>query len=145
MRVIFDENMQRLSELDRNHPEYNVIMNYLKWIACLPYGKFAEENFDLEKARKILDEDHEGLEDVKKRILEFLAVGKLKKSVKGKILCLKGPPGVGKTSFAFSIGRVLNKKVFRISLGGESDVSVLKGHRKTYIGSRPGKIIDALK
>ena len=83
--------------------------------------------------------------EVKKRILEFLAVGKLKKSVKGKILCLKGPPGVGKTSFAFSIGKVLNKKVFRISLGGENDVSVLKGHRKTYIGSRPGKIIDALK
>lgn len=82
---------------------------------------------------------------MKTRILEFLAVGKIKKSVKGKILCLKGPPGVGKTSFAYSIAKVLNRNVFRISLGGESDVSVLKGHRKTYIGSRPGKIIDALK
>lgn len=82
---------------------------------------------------------------MKARILEFLAVGKIKNTVKGKILCLKGPPGVGKTSFAFSIAKVLNRHVYRISLGGENDVSVLKGHRKTYIGSRPGKIIDALK
>lgn len=92
-----------------------------------------------------MEEDHQGLKEVKKRILEFLAVGKIKNSVKGKILCLKGPPGVGKTSFAFSIAKVLKRNVYRISLGGENDVSVLKGHRKTYIGSRPGKIIDALK
>lgn len=85
------------------------------------------------------------MEDVKKRIMEFLAVGKLNKSLRGKILCLHGPPGVGKTSFAFSVARVLNRKVYRISLGGENDVSVLKGHRKTYIGSKPGKIITALK
>ena len=142
---IFDENLQRIKDLDRTNQEYNIILNYMKWIACLPYSQTSPENFDLQKAKKILDDDHHGLKKVKDRILEFLAIGKLKNSVKGKILCLEGPPGVGKTSFAYSVAKVLNREVFRISLGGENDISVLKGHRKTYVGSRPGKIIEALK
>ena len=142
---IFEENLQRIKDLDKSNQEYNVIMNYMKWIACLPFGQQSEENYDLIKAKKILDDDHYGLKDVKDRVLEFLAIGKIKNSVKGKILCLEGPPGVGKTSFAYSVAKVLNREVFRISLGGENDISVLKGHRKTYIGSKPGKIIEALK
>lgn len=145
VKEIFDENLKKLQSLDKNHSEYAVIKNYLDVLANLPFGIYSQDNFDLDRAKAVLDKSHYGLEDVKKRILEFLAVGKLSGGVKGKILCLQGPPGVGKTSFAFSVAEALERKVYRISMGGESDISVLKGHRKTYIGSKPGKIIAGLK
>lgn len=111
----------------------------------MPFGIRSADKFDMNYAKEILESSHYGLKDVKSKIMEFISVGKLVGSLKGKILCLEGPPGVGKTSFAFSIAKALDRNVFRISLGGESDVSVLKGHRKTYTGSRPGKIIAGLK
>ena len=104
-----------------------------------------EENFDISKAQEILDTGHYGMEDVKNRILEFIAVAKLKGNVHGKILCFVGPPGVGKTSIGKSIAEAINRKFVRISLGGDSDTHVLKGFRKTYIGSEPGKIVKALR
>ena len=105
----------------------------------------SEENLELKKAQKILDEDHYGMVDIKERILEFIAVTKLKNSVHGKILCFVGPPGVGKTSIGKSIARALNRKFYRVGLGGLDDVAEIKGHRRTYIGALPGKIIHALK
>ena len=145
VKEVFEENYKRLIELDKNNPEFNILKNYCEWIASLPYGIHTPELFDLEKASKELDKHHYGLKDVKKRILEFLAVGKLNATLKGKILLLEGPAGVGKTSFAFAVANALGRNVARISLGGESDVSVLKGFRKTYVGARPGKIVTALK
>ncbi|KAH8857220.1 Lon protease like, mitochondrial [Schistosoma japonicum] len=123
----------------------NVTRNYLDWLTALPWGITSEEHLDIGQAKKILDEDHYGMEDVKKRILEFIAVSQLKGSTQGKILCFCGPPGVGKTSIANSIARALNRKYFRFSVGGMSDVSEIKGHRRTYVGAMPGKIIQCLK
>lgn len=111
----------------------------------LPYGKMSEDNFDVMSARKILDKDHFGMSKVKERILEFIAVAKLKNEIKGKNILMVGPPGVGKTSIARSIAESLNREFIRISLGGESDVAILKGHRRTYIGAYPGKLVQALK
>ena len=111
----------------------------------MPYGVRSEENFDLKRAKEVLDEGHYGLDDVKQRILEFIAVGKLHNSVQGKILCFVGPPGVGKTSIGQSIADSLNRKYIRIALGGATDTSTLKGHRRTYVGAVPGKIVKALK
>jgi Lon-like ATP-dependent protease len=111
----------------------------------VPYNVISADNFNLEEAQKVLDSDHYGMQDIKERILEFIAVGSLKKDLTGKILCFVGPPGVGKTSLAISIAKALNRKFARISLGGESDSSFLKGHRKTYIGAYPGKVITSLK
>ena len=111
----------------------------------LPWGLASQENLDLAVAREVLDEDHYGLDDVKKRILEFIAVSQLKGSVQGKIICLAGPPGVGKTSIAKSIARSLSREFFRFSVGGLSDVAELKGHRRTYVGAMPGKAVQALK
>lgn len=145
VQEIFKENILKLQNLDKNHSEYTTYKNYCDLIARLPWGVRSPESFDIEKARQILDKSHYGLEEVKSRILEFLAVGRLSGGLKGKILCLQGPPGVGKTSFALSVAEALNRKVFRISMGGEGDVAVLKGHRRTYIGSRPGKMVSALK
>lgn len=119
--------------------------NYLDWITQIPWGKRSYENYNIVHATKVLDDDHYGLKDVKDRILEFIAVGKLRGSVEGKILCLSGPPGVGKTSIGKSIARALDREFFRFSVGGLTDVAEIKGHRRTYVGAMPGKVIQALK
>jgi ATP-dependent Lon protease len=131
--------------LEKNSSEFNVTRNYLDWLTQLPWGKSTEENFDLAKAKQVLDEDHYGLSDIKERILEFIAVSKLKGGVQGKILCFVGPPGVGKTSVGHSIARSLNREFYRFSVGGLSDVAEIKGHRRTYVGAMPGKVIQCLK
>ncbi|CAI5730379.1 unnamed protein product [Peronospora destructor] len=144
IEVVEDE-LNKMSMLEKNSSEFNVTRNYLDWLTQLPWGKATEENFDLAKAKQILDEDHYGLKDIKERILEFIAVSKLKGDVQGKIICFVGPPGVGKTSIGKSIARSLNREFFRFSVGGLSDVAEIKGHRRTYIGAMPGKIIQCLK
>ncbi len=141
----FDSEMQKLSVLESGSPEYAVTRNYLDVITTLPFGKYARENISLDKAAKILNRDHEGLKDVKDRIIEFLALGVLKGETKGSIMLFVGPPGVGKTSIGKSIASALNRPFFRLSLGGVDDESVIKGHRKTYIGAMPGKLVQALR
>ncbi|MGO1580632.1 MAG: endopeptidase La [Peptoniphilaceae bacterium] len=137
--------ISKLSKINSASPEYSVILNYLDWILELPWLESAEETIDLNRARKILNNEHYGLKSVKERILEFIAVRKLSKSTKGPILCLVGPPGVGKTSIATSIAKALNKKFLRMSLGGVTDEAEIRGHRRTYVGALPGKIITLLK
>jgi Lon-like ATP-dependent protease len=137
--------LEKLSTLEKNSSEFNVTRSYLDWLCAIPWGKSSEENFDIQDARKILNRDHYGLEEVKDIILEFIAVGKMKGTVQGKILCLSGPPGVGKTSIAESVADALGRKFFRFSVGGLSDVSEIKGHRRTYVGAMPGKVIQCLK
>lgn len=144
LRTIRDE-MQKLGSLERNSPEFNVTRSYLDWLTAIPWRLLTQDRLDLRAAAVVLDRDHFGLEDVKKRILEFIAVGKLKKSVKGKIICMIGPPGVGKTSIAKSIASALDRKFFRFSVGGLTDIAEIKGHRRTYIGAMPGKPIQCLK
>lgn len=139
------EELEKLSLTDSHSPEYPVIRNYLETITSLPWNTMSDENIDIPKARKILNEDHYDLDEVKERILEFLSIKKLKPETKGSILCLVGPPGVGKTSVGRSIARAMNRKFFRFSLGGMRDEAEIKGHRRTYIGAMPGKIIQALK
>ncbi|KAL3910806.1 MAG: hypothetical protein SGILL_007548, partial [Bacillariaceae sp.] len=140
-----DAELEKLSSLEMNSSEYNVTRNYLDWLCGVPWNVMSEENFDINDARKILDRDHYGLDDVKDTILEFIAVGKLKGSVQGKIICLSGPPGTGKTSIAKSVAEALGREFYRFSVGGLSNVSEIKGHRRTYIGAMPGKIIQSLK
>jgi len=140
-----EEELDKLSLTDMSSPEFNVSRNYLDWLVSLPWGKFSKEILDIKKARKILDEDHYGLDDVKQRIVEFIAVRKQKKNTKGSILCFVGPPGVGKTSIGRSVARALNRKFYRFSLGGMRDEAEIKGHRRTYIGAMPGKLIHAMK
>lgn len=142
---VLDEELNKLGLLEAHSSEFNVTRNYLDWLTSLPWGVMSEENLDIAQAVQILDEDHYGMEDVKKRILEFIAVSQLKGSTQGKILCFYGPPGVGKTSIARSIARALNRKYFRFSVGGMTDVAEIKGHRRTYVGAMPGKIIQCLK
>lgn len=144
MKVINDE-IEKLSVLEMQSAEYNVSRGYLDWLTIIPWGIYSEECHDLEKAEKILEHDHYGLEDIKKRIIEFISVGKLSGGVKGSIVCLVGPPGVGKTSIGKSVARALNRKFYRFSVGGMRDEAEIKGHRRTYIGSMPGKLIQALK
>ena len=139
------EELEKLSLTDSHSPEYPVIRNYLETITSLPWNTLSDENIDIPNARKILNEDHYDLDEVKERILEFLSIKKLKPESKGSILCLVGPPGVGKTSVGKSIARAMNRKFFRFSLGGMRDEAEIKGHRRTYIGAMPGKIIQALK
>ncbi|KAH7460453.1 Lon protease-like protein, mitochondrial [Phytophthora ramorum] len=142
---VVEDELNKMSMLEKNSSEFNVTRNYLDWLTQLPWGKATEENFDLAKAKQILDEDHYGLKDIKERILEFIAVSKLKGDVQGKIICFVGPPGVGKTSIGKSIARSLNREFYRFSVGGLSDVAEIKGHRRTYVGAMPGKIIQCLK
>jgi ATP-dependent Lon protease len=125
--------------------EYGVSRNYLDWLTIVPWGIFSQESLNLKEAEKVLEEDHYGLKDIKERILEFIGVGKLSGGVKGSIIALIGPPGVGKTSIGKSIARALNRQFFRFSVGGMRDEAEIKGHRRTYIGAMPGKMIQALK
>ncbi|MFA6698753.1 MAG: endopeptidase La [Thiomicrospira sp.] len=140
-----EEELRKLAVLDPQAPEYNVSRNWLDWMTQLPWGKVSTDKLDLKRARKILDKGHDGLDDVKDRILEFLAVGALKGEVAGSIICLVGPPGVGKTSIGRSIADTLGRKFYRFSVGGMRDEAEIKGHRRTYIGAMPGKFVQALK
>jgi ATP-dependent Lon protease len=140
-----DDELEKFQLLEPNSPEYIVSRNYLDWLTSLPWGKYSRDSFDLDHARRVLDHDHYGLEDVKDRILEFIAVGKLKGDISGSILCLVGPPGVGKTSVGKSIAEALRREFYRFSLGGMRDEAEIKGHRRTYIGAMPGKFIQAMK
>ncbi|HOJ17535.1 MAG: endopeptidase La [Ignavibacteriales bacterium] len=139
------EELQKLRKIPSTSPEYTVIRNYLDWILDIPWSKKSEDNLDINHCMRILDEDHFGLEKPKERIIEHIAVLNLVKSMRGQILCLTGPPGVGKTSLGKSIARALGREFVRISLGGIRDEAEIRGHRKTYIGSMPGKIIQAMK
>ncbi|KAF4126590.1 ATP-dependent Lon protease [Geosmithia morbida] len=145
VRKVFDEELNKLAHLETAASEFNVTRNYLDWLTQIPWGQRSAENFGIPNAQKVLDEDHYGLQDVKDRILEFIAVGKLRGTVEGKILCFVGPPGVGKTSIGKSIARALNRQYYRFSVGGLTDVAEIKGHRRTYVGALPGRIIQALK
>lgn len=145
VRKVFDEELSKLQTLEPAASEFNVTRGYLEWLTNIPWGVHSPENYSIDNATKVLDEDHYGLKDVKDRILEFLAVGKLRGTVQGKIICLVGPPGVGKTSIGKSISRALDRQFFRFSVGGLSDVAEIKGHRRTYVGAMPGKAIQALK
>lgn len=145
VRKVFDEELNKLAHLEPAASEFNVTRNYLDWLTQIPWGQRSAENFGITNAMKVLDEDHYGLKDVKDRILEFIAVGKLRGTVEGKILCFVGPPGVGKTSIGKSIARALNRQYYRFSVGGLTDVAEIKGHRRTYVGALPGRVIQALK
>ena len=142
--TVMDE-YQRMAGMDTNNPEYAMTRTYLELIADLPWNTFTPDDFSLERARAILEKDHYGIKDVKDRVLEFLAVRKLKNDTKGSIICLVGPPGTGKTSVGISIAKALNKKYYRFSVGGMRDEAEIKGHRRTYIGSMPGQIIKGLR
>ncbi|TMS20845.1 Lon protease-like protein, mitochondrial [Larimichthys crocea] len=142
---VINEELNKLGLLDNHSSEFNVTRNYLDWLTSMPWGTNSEENLALDRAKEVLEEDHYGMDDVKKRILEFIAVSQLRGSTQGKILCFYGPPGVGKTSIARSIARALNREYFRFSVGGMTDVAEIKGHRRTYVGAMPGKIIQCLK
>ncbi len=139
------EEMEKLQTLDSSSAEYSVCRNYVDWLTTIPWGIFSKERHDLMKAEAILHKDHYGLEEIKQRILELIGVGKLTGGLKGSIICLVGPPGVGKTSIGKSIARALNRKFFRFSVGGMRDEAEIKGHRRTYIGAMPGKLVQALK
>ncbi len=140
-----DEEMKKLQVLETGSSEYGVTRNYLDWLTCLPWGVLSEDNDDLATATRILDSHHEGLEDIKDRIIEFLALGMMKGDPAGSIICFVGPPGVGKTSLGRSIAEALGRRFYRFSVGGMRDEAEIKGHRRTYIGAMPGKLIQALK
>jgi ATP-dependent Lon protease len=141
----FNKELGKLIRLNSQSPDYPIALNYLEFMLDLPWDYFTEDNFDLTKAKEILDKDHYGLTKVKTRILEYLAVLKLRKDMKGPILCLYGPPGVGKTSLGKSIAKSLNRQYVRMSLGGLHDESEIRGHRKTYIGAMPGRVLANIK
>lgn len=140
-----EEELNKLSVLETGSPEYAVTRNYLDWATALPWGLYHQDKLDIAHARKVLDRDHDGLDDVKQRILEFLAVGAFKGSVSGSIILLVGPPGVGKTSIGHSIAESLGRPFYRFSVGGMRDEAEIKGHRRTYIGAMPGKFVQAFK
>ncbi|MCR5562374.1 MAG: LON peptidase substrate-binding domain-containing protein, partial [Desulfovibrio sp.] len=140
-----DKQLHRLAGMHNDSSEANILQTYLYWLASLPWKKLSRDDLDIAHAKAILDEDHCGLEKVKDRILEFLSVRKLNPDSKGPILCLVGPPGVGKTSLGRSIARAMNRKFQRLSLGGMHDEAEIRGHRRTYVGAMPGRIIQAIK
>jgi endopeptidase La len=145
VKEVFDRELTKLQRLNTMAPDYSTQLTYLQFFVALPWGQLTKDNYDLNRAKKILDEDHFGLEEVKERILEYLAVLMLKKDLKSPIICLYGPPGVGKTSLGQSVARSLGRKYARISLGGMHDESEIRGHRRTYIGALPGRILSALR
>lgn len=142
---IFNEELEKLSMIPESSPEYTVSRNYIDWILSMPWNKYSKDELDILQARKILDKYHHGLEKVKTRVLEYLAVRKLNPKYEGNILLFLGPPGVGKTSLGKAIAEAMNREFFRFSLGGMKDEAEIKGHRRTYIGAMPGKIIQGLK
>ncbi|MBF0624184.1 MAG: endopeptidase La [Magnetococcales bacterium] len=144
-RQRIDEELDKLAVLEPSSAEYGVTRNYLDWLTLLPWGVHSADKLDLPRARRILDEDHDGLEDVKDRILEFLAVGKLKGEIGGSIILLVGPPGVGKTSIGRSVARSVGREFYRFSVGGMRDEAEIKGHRRTYVGAMPGKFLQAVR
>jgi len=145
VKEVFEKELQKLERMNPNAAEYSVQSNYLELLLELPWNEYTKDNFDLEEAKKILNHDHYGLEKVKERIISYLAVLKLKGDMKAPILCLAGPPGVGKTSLGKSMAAALGRKYIRVSLGGMHDEAEIRGHRKTYIGAMPGRIIQSLK
>jgi len=144
-KELFNKNIQKLERMHPSTPDYSVIYNHLDLMLDLPWGVYTEDSYDLKKAEKVLDHDHYGMDKIKDRILEYLAVLKLKGDMKSPILCFVGPPGIGKTSLGRSIANAINRKYVRLSLGGLHDESELRGHRKTYIGAMPGRIIQSLR
>lgn len=140
-----EDELSKLSLLEVHSPEFGVSRNYLEWLTTLPWGRGTEDSLDIRHSRKVLEKSHAGLDDVKERIIEFIAVGALRKQITGSILCFVGPPGVGKTSLGRAVAESLGRKFYRFSLGGMRDEAEIKGHRRTYIGALPGKIIQALK
>ncbi|RYZ52782.1 MAG: endopeptidase La [Sphingobacteriales bacterium] len=144
-REVFNKNLQKLERMHPSTPDYSVIYNHLDLMLDLPWGVYSEDSYDLKRAQKVLDHDHYGMDKIKDRILEYLAVLKLKGDMKSPILCFVGPPGIGKTSLGRSIASAINRKYVRLSLGGLHDESELRGHRKTYIGAMPGRIVQSLR
>lgn len=144
VQEIFEKEMNKLERYNPSSPDYSIQYNYIQFMLDLPWGERSEDNLDLRHAQKVLDEDHYGLEKVKDRIIEYLAVLKLKGDMKSPILCLYGPPGVGKTSLGKSVARALGRKYVRIALGGVHDESEIRGHRKTYVGALPGRILNGI-
>jgi ATP-dependent Lon protease len=150
VRKKVDKELSRLAQMNFNNPEANYVRNYLEWLSDMPWGTYSKSNVSLKSAEKILNQDHYGLKKVKERILEYLAVMKLKSKTSSNttsptILCFVGPPGVGKTSIGKSIARALGRKFIRVSLGGIRDEAEIRGHRRTYVGAMPGRIIQGIK